>query len=157
MKFAVIFFALLLAVISTAAAQNTPTQPMSVNPKSISKAELQSFVKATTDIRQVQEQSVLKMQQSLSKNGMSFQRFRQIMLSKQNPKTDTLQLNDHEKASYNHIQSDIQEIQTNAKKKMISSIQHAGLKVNRYQQIYLTLQKSKDLQNRVKTLTEANH
>lgn len=151
-----IFFLLFISITTITVAQTSAMAPNAVKPESISKSELQSFVKASNDIKQVQQQSVQKIQQSLSKNGMSFQRFRQIMLSKQNPKTDTLNLNAKEKSQFNNIKNDFQTIQSSAQKQMISKIKNDGLKVSRYQQIYVTLQNSKKLQSRVKAITGAS-
>jgi hypothetical protein len=146
--------AILLISISTTHAQAAmkQKQPAKVNPDSISNQELQTFVKTSNDIQTIQMGSVKDIQKAVKDQGMDLQRFRQIMMSMRNPKKNDVKMTPKEKQQFSKIRVSIMKIEQNVNQQMKAKIKSDGMEVARYKQIYMALQQSKDLQQRLQKL-----
>lgn len=83
---------------------------------------------------------------------MSQQRYREIAISKMNPKTDTLTLTKQEKSEYQKLHSKLTALQKKMQSKLKSEVKKEGLTWERFQQIAMALRKNKKLQKRFRKI-----
>jgi len=121
-----------------------------IDPSSITNQELQKFVKASNDIQAIQMGSVNDIKKAVKAQGMDLQRFRKIMMSKRNPKQNSVKMTPKEKKQFTKIRQSIMKIETNVNKKIVAKVKSDDMKISRYKQIYMTLQQSKSLQKRLR-------
>lgn len=144
---------LLLFSFGTLRAQASMNQKKSaVNSSSITNQELKTFIKASNDIQAIQMGSVKEIQKAVKSQGMKLQRFRQIMMSKRNPKQDSVKMTPKEQKEFANIRQSIMQIETNVNKKIVAKIKSDDMQVSRYKQIYMALQQSKPLQKRLRSI-----
>jgi hypothetical protein len=147
-------FALLFLVAGPAWAQQQQQQmPQPVDPSEISDDELKSFVATSQDIQKLRMESNKKVKKKVEAKGMKFQRFRKIMMSKQNPKmADQVEVTSDEEETIQSLQSDLMKIQQQTRQQMMQKIQDGDLSMQRFQQIAMTMRQNPDLMKRVQEM-----
>lgn len=143
-------FLILFSFGSLKAQANMKQQKPSVDPSSITNQELHTFIKASNDIQAIQMGSVKDIQKAVKDQGMDLQRFQQIMMSKRNPKQDTVKMTPKEQKQFAQIRQSIMQIESKVNKKIVAKIKSDDMQVDRYKQIYMALQQSKALQQRLR-------
>ncbi|MGM0587049.1 MAG: DUF4168 domain-containing protein [Bacteroidota bacterium] len=147
-------FAFLLIAVSPALAQQQQ-MPQPVDPDEISDQELQTFVNTSNDIRQLQQESNQKVKKKVEAEGMAFDRFQKIMMSKQNPQqAGEVEVSSEEEKTIENLQSDLMQIQQQTRQGMMEKIQDSDLSMQRFQQIAMTIRQNPDLMQRAQKLTQ---
>lgn len=141
---------LLLGGVSLAAAQQQAMPPQQkVDPSSITDQELQQFADASQQAQQIQMQAQQDIRKIVNDHDMKFQRFQQIMMSKQNPQMKgKVNVTDAEQQKIQDMKPAIMKVQQNNQKKMMTAIDESGLERQRFQQIFMALQQNKKLMQR---------
>src|SRR6056297_1753714 len=127
----------ILLMAGSAFAQGQQMQQMqNAQADSVSDKELEKFVETAQDLRSIQENIQSEVQGMVQEEDMTFQRFQQIMMSKQNPQmAKKVEVTDDEEAVIKELQPKLQKIQQEANQKQMSAIQENGLTPQRFQQI----------------------
>ncbi|MDX1585334.1 MAG: DUF4168 domain-containing protein [Balneolaceae bacterium] len=108
---------------------------------SVSDEELKKFVDTAQELRSIQQDIQSEVQSMVQEEDMTFQRFQQIMMSKQNPQmAQKIEVTDEEEATINEMQPKLAKIQQQANQQQMSAIQDNGLTPQRFQQIAQAVQ-----------------
>lgn len=145
----------MLLMAGTAFAQGQQMQQMqNAQADSVSDQELEKFVETAQDLRSIQQDVQTEVQQMVKEEEMSFQRFQQIMMSKQNPQmAQKVQVTDEEEAVIKEMQPKLQQIQQQANQKQIAAIQDNGLTPQRFQQIAQAVQSDPQVMQRFQQMS----
>lgn len=158
-KTVLLFLLLGSLTIMNGAAQQAPADPAPSQPilisGDISDEELLTFVEASEAIRPIQLQVQEDIQGAIEDHGFTMERFQEIILVFQNPEMDVEEvLTGEEEEALDRMEPVLMELEMNARDDMIDEISSRGLEVERYQQIFMTLQQDPDLMERVQMLSQ---
>lgn len=135
--------------------QMQPQQPAAPAPEDISDDELLTFVQTSDAIRPIQEEAQMEMRSVIEEEGITIQRFQQLMMAMQNPQlADQVEMSADEEQSIQEMEPKLVEIETAASENITSEIENQGLDVNRYQAIYMSLQQHPELMERLQAMME---
>lgn len=130
-------------------------QPDVPSPDEISDEELVRFAETSDNIQPIQQKAQGEIEQAVEEEGMSFDRFRQVMMAMQNPQMqDQMDISSEEEETIQAIQPKLMEIQMSAEKEIVSEIENSGLNVERYQAIFYSLQQHPELMKRLEGLMD---
>lgn len=116
---------------------------------SVTDAELKKFVKSTTKIQKIQQNTQQEVKKLVNDEGMKFPRFQMIMMSKQNPQlADSVKTTKKEEQTIQKIQPQLQKISQGVRQKFVKAIQDQGLTPQRYQQIAQAVRTNPELSQR---------
>jgi len=136
-------------------AQQAPQMQMNTASEEITDEELLSFVEASDAIQPIQVQVREDIQGAIEEHGFTMERFQEIVMIFQNPE---MELSDHvsreEEEALETMESVLMELEMAARDTMIDEISSRGLEVERYQQIYMSLQQDPELMARIQNLTQ---
>lgn len=139
----------------TVMAQGQMQQMQNNQADSVSDEELQQFVKTTQELQGIQEDIQSKVQDMVGEEDMEFQRFQQIMMSKQNPQmADQVEVTQKEEETIQKIQPELQKISQEAQQKQISVIEEQGLSPERFQQIAQAVQSDQQMMQRFQQMSQ---
>lgn len=124
----------LLVMIGSAAAQGQQ-QMQTAQPDSITDQELQKFAEISNEAKKIQMEARQKVDSMLSEENMKMERFQQIMMSRQNPQTDSLNITQEEQQTIQRLQPKLMKMQQESQQKFVAAIQEHGLNPQRFQQI----------------------
>lgn len=110
--------------------------------------ELQSFVNANEKVSAIQMEGEQKMIKAIEDEGLSVERFHEILEQQRDPQTST-ETSPAELKSFNSAAQVILQENKKLEEKMTSSIEEAGINIETYQQIMLAYQQSPAIQDRV--------
>lgn len=128
-------------------------QPQTLSSEDVTDEELESFVATAMAIQTLRQQAQAQLQQIVQDEGLEFQRFQLIMMSKQNPQVaDSLTVTAEEEEAMTTIQAEMQKLNQNMMPKFQSAIEENGLTQQRFQQIAQALQSDTELQERFKKM-----
>lgn len=135
--------------------QMQPQQPEAPSPDEISDDELLTFAETSDAIRPIQEEAQMEMRGVIEEEGISIQRFQQLMMAMQNPQmADQVEMSADEEQSIQEMEPKLVEIESAAADEISSEIENQGLDVNRYQAIYMSLQQHPELMERLQAMME---
>lgn len=112
---------------------------------SVNDAELEQFVLVAMDIQEIRIEMDNLVIARLEKEGMTTERFQEIMMSQQNPQAQSITLTTKEEQIIGNMQSFLQEISMKAQEQQLASIQESEMTQQRFQSIAQTLQTDNDL------------
>lgn len=142
----------LFAQVQQQAPQNTPTPATS---DEVSDTEIDKVVATINEMEPIQAEVEEKMQVAVEEEGITFERFQQIMMGMQNPQmADQMDITDEEQQTIQTLQPTLMQIQGEAQQKISQKIEENGLTMQRYQQIVMGAQQDSTLMNRVQTKLE---
>ena len=145
----------MLLIAGAAFSQGQQMQQMqNAQADSVSDQELKKFVETAQDLRSIQEDVQTEVQEMVKEEDMTFERFQQIMMSKQNPQmAQKVQVTDEEEAVIKEMQPKLQEIQQQANQKQMTAIQDNGLTPQRFQQIAQAVQSDPQMMQRFQQMS----
>lgn len=143
----------LIVMAGSVFAQGQQQQQQQVTSEDVSKQELKNFVATASAVRGIQREAQTKLQQIVQDEGLKFQRFQLIMMSKQNPQVaDSVKMTPEEQKALSAIQPKMQKMNQQIMQKFQTAIKDNGLTQQRFQQIAQALQTDTTLQQRFKKL-----
>ncbi len=124
--------------------------------QSVGDEDLKKFVSAAKKLEVISQERNTAIAQTVQREGLSLERFREIYLSKQNPKaTPKKEVSPDEQQKYDRAINQLVQIQKDTQTKMGSAVQSEGLDVPRFLQILEAVQKTPDLQKKVEQLLKS--
>lgn len=115
-------------------AQGQQMQPQQAD--SVTDAELEKFVNTTGSLQSIQQETQQEVQSLVEEEGMEFERFQKIMMSKQNPQmAQNVEVSKEEEKTIENVQPKLQKISQQAQQQFVAAIQEEGLTPQRFQQI----------------------
>jgi len=132
-----------------------PAQPQAPAPEEISDDELLTFLEASDAIRPIQEEAHAEIQQTIEDEGITLERFQQLMMAMQNPQmADQVDISADEEQAIREVQPKLMEIEVAASEEIQSEIANKGIEVERYQAIFMSLQQHPELMERLEEMME---
>lgn len=136
---------------STPGASQKPA-PSGTSQQSVSDEELQKFVGVARKLDSISKERNTLVVQAIEKEGMKIDRFREIYVSKQDPKAKPAQVSNDEQQKYDRALAQLVQIQKDTQAKMNTAVQSEGLEVPRFIQILEAVQKTPPLQKKVEQM-----
>lgn len=140
---------LFLAAGANAVAQEPAEQPSLQARDDFSDNELKSFVKASKKITSIQMETEQKMVEAIENEGLTVDRFHQILDQQRNPDTSATETSQNELKSFNNAAQAIILENKKVEEKMAASIEEEGIDVETYNQIMVAYQQNTGIQRRV--------
>jgi len=138
-------------------AQDTATKEPSIGIREdFSDDELKSFVKANEKVSAIQMQAEQKMIEAIEEEGLTVERFHEILEQQRDPTRGGTETSMQELESFNNAAQVILDENERIEKQMTSSIEAEGIDVETYKEIMLAYQQSPAIQNRVNDLISDN-
>lgn len=126
----------------------TPEETPQTVREDFSQNELESFVKVNEKILRIQEESEQKMLQAIETEGMSLERFTEILESQRNPERET-NASEAELASFNKAAQFIINESQKTQMQLVATLEEEGIDVNTYHDILYAYQQSPNVQDRI--------
>ncbi len=128
-------------------------QKNQVNPDSITDEELKTFAEGMQKAQQIRMEAQANVKKMVEDEGLSYKRFRQIMMSKGSKKMKgKVDMTDEEQKQMKNLQPKIQSANKEARKKMMNAIETTGMSQQRFQEIGKALRQNKGLAKRFKKI-----
>jgi hypothetical protein len=115
--------------------------------------ELKIFVKASKKITSIQMETEQKMVKAIENEGLTVDRFHQILEQRRNATSGTETSTEELKSFNNAAQAIIQE-NVKVEQRMTASIEEEGMDIETYNQIMVAYQQNQGIQKKVDTLLE---
>ncbi len=146
---------ILIAGVSLAQVQQQQ-QGAQLTSEDVSDKELKNFVATAGEVQNIQRESQTKLQEMVTAEGLEFQRFQMIMMSKQNPQmADSVEITDEEQAAFKKIQPKMSKMNQSMLQRFQSTIKENGMTQKRFQMIAQAMQSSPELQKRFQKMQAA--
>lgn len=139
--------------VATVSAQAPAQEPSVGIREDFSDDELTSFVKANEKVSVIQMEAEQKMIKAIEDQGLSVERFNQILEQQRDPSRST-ETSADELESFNNAAQEILEENARIEQEMTSSIEEEGIDIETYKQIMLAYQQSPKVQDRVNSMIQ---
>jgi len=146
---------LLFLMLSTTLYAQQMGMPQIPAAENVSQQELEEFAAVAMDLQGIRVELDSLMIAKLDDEGMSAQRFRQIMMSQQDPNTPAVELSTEEEQTVATMQTFLQQVSNQAQQKQMQAIQESPMEQMRFQSIAKALQTDKDLAMRFQTVADS--
>lgn len=115
--------------------------------------ELENFLTAVREVQEIRRGAQAEVQKIITDEGLELQRYRIIMMSKQNPQmADSITVSEQEQQAIEKIQPKIEKMNQELAKKFQAAIQENELTRQRFQEIARAVQSSPELQQRAQEI-----
>lgn len=145
------------AAFTTASAQDTVPQPSNELRADFSDDELKSFVKANEKVMAIQMEGEQKMIKAIEDEGLTLDRFNQILEEQRDPQRGESATSPDELKSFNSAAQVILEENARVEKEMSITIEEEGIDIETYKQIMLAYQQNPTIQNRVNKMVNGEN
>jgi hypothetical protein len=119
--------------------------------------ELKSFVKANEKVTVIQIEAEQKMIKAIEDEGLSIERFNDILEQQRDPSRASGEPSAEELQSFNKAAQVILDENAKIEKQMTTSIEEEGIDIETYKQIMLAYQQNPDIQNRVNKMVNGEN
>ncbi|HLR90468.1 MAG TPA: DUF4168 domain-containing protein [Balneolaceae bacterium] len=127
--------------------QQMPDLPTSAD---VSDEELSQLASTIEQLEPIQLEAESKIAETLESEGITIERFQQMMMAMQNPQmADQVNITEDEMQKVQQIQPDLMEIQGEAEQKITEKIEDNGFTMDRYRAIIMGLQQDAELLERL--------
>ena len=132
-----------------------PSAPQVNVREDYSDAELESFVNANEKVASIQQETEEKIIGKIQENGLTVDRFNQILQSQQDPSIkEAVQATPEELAAFNEVAQSIVDENQKVRQQIEASIQEEGLNLATYEEMMVAYQYSPKVQKRVHKLLD---
>ena len=130
---------------TTAVMAQQMQMPQVVPADSVSDEELALFVDTAMQLQGVRMQADNVIMGKLEEEGMTVQRFQEIMVSQQNPNAPAVELTAEEEETITTMSGVLQEVSMNAQQQQMQIVESSELTQQRFQSIAAALQQDQEL------------
>lgn len=117
------------------------------------KTELESFLKANEKVLNIQAESQKKMVKAIKEEGLSVDRFNQIIAAQQDPQKEN-DASSKEMASFNNAAEEIMTEKKETETEIVKSIEQEGIDIKTYQEIMYAYQKSPKVKKKISSMID---
>ena len=147
--------------LSTPALAASPTQaaPLEVKQSSsmeVNQQELEKFAAAMREMRQIQLESRDEISAAIDEEGLSKNRFREILQAQRNPEVEP-DASQEELQKFESATEQLAQIQQDTQSQMREAVTNQGLEVDRFQQILSIVREDRQLQKQVQQMIQSNN
>jgi len=154
-----LFIFLSLSAPALANSSLSVAQAQQVEPSSetdISSEELEQFAAAIQEMRSIQMESRNEVSQAIEEEGLSAQRFREILQAQRNPEMET-DASEAELQKFESASQKLAQIQRDTQSEMKQAVESQGLEVPRFQQILGAVRQQPELRQQVQQIIQSNN
>lgn len=138
--------------------QQTPQMPDLPTSSDVSDEELDQIVTVMGELEPIQVKAQEQIGAALEEEGISMERFQQMMMAMQNPQmADQVNITDDEMAIIQKMQPTLMQIQGEAEQEMSAKMEENGLSMQRYRMIVMGAQQDPELMERLQGKLEENN
>lgn len=119
----------------------------------VSPQELEQFAQAIEEMRSIQLESRDQVSQALQEEGISKERFQEILKAQRNPEVN-VNASQQEMQKFESASQKLADIQRNTQSQMKNAVQEQGLEVPRFQQILAAVREQPTLQQQVQQMIQ---
>lgn len=135
--------------------QGPQNMPAPATSEEVTDEEISKVVAALGEMEPIQAEIQEEIQAAVEEEGLTFERFQQMMMAMQNPQlADQVNITAEEKQTIQTLQPTLMQIQGEAQQKIAEKIEENGLTMERYRQIIVGAQQDSTLMARVQTKLE---
>lgn len=135
--------------------QQAPQMPDLPTSAEVSDEEIAKLVSTVFDLEPIQIQAQEQIQEVLTSEDITIERFQQMMMAMQNPQmADEVDITEEEMSKMQSIQPALVEIQGDADREMGEKIEENGFTLERYRSIVMGAQQDPELMARIEALLE---
>jgi len=132
-------------------AQNMP-MPQTAPADSVTDVELEQFVLIAQELQGIRMELDSVVIAKLDEEGMTTERFQEIMQSQQNPQKSEIKLTTEEEKTVANMQTFLQQVSMKAQQQQMESIQNSDMSAQRFQSIAQAIQTDRELAMRMQAL-----
>jgi len=137
--------------------QQQPQMPDLPTSTDVSDEEIEQIASTIGELEPIQVKAQQKMGAALEEEGISLERFQQMMMAMQNPQmADQVNISDEEMATIQQMQPKLMEIQGEAEQEMSAKMEENGLTMQRYRMVVMGAQQDPELMERLQSELEDN-
>jgi len=137
--------------------QQQPQMPDLPTSSDVSDEEIDQIATTIGELEPIQVKAQEKMGAALEEEGISLERFQQMMMAMQNPQmADQVNISDEEMATIQQMQPKLMEIQGEAEQEMSAKMEENGLTMQRYRMVVMGAQQDPELMERLQSKLEEN-
>lgn len=145
-------FFMMSAGILAAQVQPQIQQPEPATSADVDDEELTQLASTIEQLEPIQMEAEGKIAEKLEEEGITIERFQQIMMAMQNPQmADQVDIADDEMQKIQDLQPDLMEIQGEAEQKITDKIEENGFTMERYIAIIMGMQQDPELAGRLQS------
>ena len=154
MKISKIVKAVVLTLIigSTAITAQNMQMPQIAPADSVTDSEIEQFLTIAQDIQEIRMEMDRVIIAKLGEEGMSTERFQEVMQSQQNPQSGEVTLTSKEEETMATMQTFLQQVSVKAQKQQMESVQNSEMSTQRFQSIAQAMQTDKELAMRLQAM-----
>lgn len=154
MKISKIVKAVVLTLIigSTAITAQNMQMPQIAPADSVTDSEIEQFLTIAQDIQEIRMEMDSVIIAKLGEEGMSTERFQEVMQSQQNPQAGEVTLTSREEETMATMQTFLQQVSVKAQKQQMESVQNSEMSTQRFQSIAQAMQTDKELAMRLQAM-----
>jgi len=130
------------------------SQVKQVSEGEINSQEIEKFAKAIQEMRAIQIESRDKVNEALQNEGLSKERFREILKAQRNPQED-INLSQQEQEQFETVSEKLAQIQRETQSNMKEAVESKGLEVARFQQILAAVREQPTLRQEVQQIIQS--
>ncbi|MEP1305453.1 MAG: hypothetical protein ABJK11_11815 [Balneola sp.] len=132
-------------------AQNMP-MPQTAPADSVTDVELEQFVLIAKELQGIRMELDSVVIAKLDEEGMTTERFQEIMQRQQNPQKSEITLTTEEEKTVANMQTFLQQVSMKAQQQQMESIQNSDMSAQRFQSIAQAIQTDRELAMRMQAL-----
>lgn len=137
--------------------QQTPQMPELPTSADVSDEEIEQIATTIGELEPIQVKAQEQIGAALEEEGISLERFQQMMMAMQNPQmADQVEITDEEMAIIQNMQPKLMEIQGEAEQEMSAKMEENGLSMQRYRMVVMGAQQDPELMERLQSKLEEN-
>ncbi len=137
--------------------QQQPQMPDLPTSSDVSDEEIEQIASTIGELEPIQVKAQEKIGAALEEEGISLERFQQMMMAMQNPQmADQVEITDEEMSIIQSMQPKLMEIQGEAEQEMSAKMEENGLTMQRYRMVVMGAQQDPELMERLQSQLEEN-
>jgi hypothetical protein len=130
--------------------QQQPQMPDLPTSSDVSDEEIEQIATTIGELEPIQVKAQEKIGAALEEEGISQERFQQMMMAMQNPQmADQVEITDEEMSIIQSMQPKLMEIQGEAEQEMTAKMEENGLTMERYRMVVMGAQQDPELMERL--------
>jgi uncharacterized membrane protein len=119
----------------------------------VSNQEVQQFATALKQMRSIHEEAQAQAGQIIQEQGLTVQRFNEIIQSQQNPQSGA-SVSPEERQKFDQALAQITQIQQSTEQRMQEAIQSTGMNLQRFNQIFAIARQDQALKQRIEQVLQ---
>ncbi|MFP4288564.1 MAG: DUF4168 domain-containing protein [Bacteroidota bacterium] len=109
--------------------------PPAPDPSTYSDEQVENFANAVMEVMTIQEEGQMKMMQSIEDNGLSVDRFNEMLMEGQQKGQTEIEATDEEMESFTESMAQVQQMQQDMQNEMMAAVADNGMEMQQYQEM----------------------